>query len=151
MSDDLKETKVPIRGWLIFINILIWYLTIISIINLIGYFLSQPHFSNIIFFWGNQFNFIVQAILSIICLVFFTKRKRIFIKWFVGLSAWGIFYYIVYILFIIIFSVNGFITINNTNMRSYIAVVSNTLNIILGVAFILYALRSKRVKNTFVR
>lgn len=126
----MAEKKVPIRGWLILIGIILWGTAISSTFGFIGSFFikitnAYPNWVEILFmFFG--------MVLSVTAIVFFLQRRKIFNKWFIGLQIWSILQYLVQL-------VTG------------TSIANDIFGIVFDILLILYILRSKRVLNTFNR
>jgi hypothetical protein len=129
LSDELKEVRVPIGGWLILVAIILWATAIFSPLSLGLELLLQPVSTST---WLEVMYSAGTAVISITTLVVFMKRRRTLVYWFIGLQVWAILYYIVFL----IIGVNLY---------------TDLFGIIENVVLLLYIVRSKRVKNTFVR
>lgn len=129
-----EEPKEPIRGWLILIAIWLWFAPFYNfyiLVNGLIYF----HLHNFWIYLETVDGFI-RTILSIIILILFIKRKTAFIKVMIACQIYFFFLETVFLL-------------------EYIHLHRNLTIFIIGyleiIVILLYMIRSKRVKWTFVR
>jgi len=124
----MDDVKVPIRGWLILIGIIVW-VNPIDMIFVVSEILSQV----VKVSWFELLLIIVQLVISIVVLILFVKRKRTFVSLIVILFGWSI--------------IAGIAS----TLIHYTSISKMTYNIIVDIILMLYVLYSQRVKNTFVR
>ena len=154
MTVSLNEEKAPIQGWLGLIATLLW---VSAIFKPIGFIIDSLWLSFRRLFTTPNIHWVElistptvhgidlvtsfgASIIAIIALIKFMKRRRDFINWFIGLQSWAILRNFV----ILLICIGG---INSSTILMYSAI----FGMIVNVALILYVLRSKRVKKTFIR
>ena len=154
MTVSLNEEKAPIQGWLGLIATLLW---VSAIFKPIGFIIDSLWLSFRRLFTTPNIHWVElistptvhgidlvtsfgASIIAIIALIKFMKRRRDFINWFIGLQSWAILRNFV----ILLICICG---INSSTILMYSAI----FGMIVNVALILYVLRSKRVKKTFIR
>ncbi|WDL96052.1 hypothetical protein [Alicyclobacillus sp. ALC3] len=124
MDNKTPIDKVSIRGWLVFIAIVLWITAIGGVVAFTESLVSK-------LFWLEQLLILVNTILSLIVLVFFVQRKRRFVPWFIVLLAWSV------------------LGAGASSMLHYTSTFSVVCTIVGDIILALYVLRSERVKNTF--
>lgn len=129
MDNEVNAEKIPIRGWLILVGIIVWITPIGSLLWVIGeLLLPGARFS-----WLELLLVVVQLVISIIVLVLFVERKRTIVQWFAILTAWSI--------------IAGIAS----TLAHDTSVSKLMYNVIVDIILLLYVLLSQRVKNTFLR
>lgn len=136
VSEAVVHKKAPIDGWLILIGVAVWLMGITSaltlVVDIIRIFVSTAIIAKPV----TTILGIAQSTVSVLLLILFIKRKAIFVK----LSVWFLAYLFVYgIYFVIAF--------HHPKVSFY----SGLIYLPIYVVSAIYLLRSKRVKDTFVR
>ncbi len=136
MSEELNKNKVAIGGWLVPIGIAVSLMgglgALSLVVEVLKLFLPIPTTTTpLVTVVGN-----IQSVVSILLLVLFVMRKRIFVKLFVWALALTFLYGIYFAVAV---------------PHSKVSLYADLVYMPLYVISVIYLLRSKRVENTFVR